>query len=104
MMELLAEWLVQQPLHILLIAVAHLLVWALLRATAIGLTPRANLLWVPALLWLAYAGWEWLVLARSPDANIRVDLLLIWPVLALATIWALARAAIGWLSARRNPR
>ena len=58
--------------------------------------PRANALWIPALAWLAYAGWEWLVLVMSPDANIRVDLLLIWPVVALATLWAWMRTAMAW--------
>jgi hypothetical protein len=30
----------------------------------------------------------WLVLVKSPEANIRVDLLLIWPVVGLTTLWA----------------
>jgi hypothetical protein len=104
MMELLARLLVQQPLVILLVAAAYLGVWALLRITRIGQLPRANVFWVPALLWLAYAAWEWLVLVRSPEANIRVDLLLIWPILALATIWAIVRLLLGGKSERRSPR
>jgi hypothetical protein len=47
---------------------------------------------VPALAWLAYAGWEWLVLTKTPEANIRIDLLLIWPLLAVVTLWAAVRA------------
>jgi len=35
--------------------------------------------------------WEWLVLVATPEANIRFDLLLIWPVLAIVSIWALFR-------------
>ena len=54
-----------------------------------------------AVAWLAYAGWEWLVLVKSPEANIRVDLLLIWPVIGLTTLWALVRAAKGWWSVGR---
>jgi hypothetical protein len=38
-----------------------------------------------------YAAWEWLVLIKSPEADIRVDLLLIWPVQAILTVWALVR-------------
>ncbi|WP_162560004.1 hypothetical protein [Methylotetracoccus oryzae] len=50
------------------------------------------MLFVPALVWLAYAAWEWLVLVKSPEANIRVDCLIIWPLLALLTLWAAVRA------------
>ena len=42
--------------------------------------------------WLLYAAWEWLVLTKTPEANIRVDLLVIWPVLAILSLWALFRA------------
>jgi uncharacterized membrane protein YhfC len=45
--------------------------WPLLGATA---------------LWAAFAIWEWIV---SREANIRVDLFLIYPVLLLTTLWAL---------------
>ncbi len=51
-----------------------------------------DVLLVPALAWLAYAGWEWLVLTKTPEANIRIDLLLIWPLLAVVTLWAAVRA------------
>ena len=98
MLEVLSLWLVQQPAHILLIAMVILALWAAGRATVLRTVPKSNVLWVPAVLWLAYAGWEWLVLAKSPEANIRVDLLLIWPVIALATLWAFVRAARGWWS------
>lgn len=40
----------------------------------------------------AYAAWEWLVQIQTPEANIRADLLLIWPVLAVTSGWALFRA------------
>jgi hypothetical protein len=43
------------------------------------------LLWATG-LWAAFAIWEWFV---SQEANIRVDLFLIYPVLLIATIWAL---------------
>lgn len=98
MLEVLSLWLVQQPAHILLIAMVILALWAAGRATVLRSVPKSNVLWVPAVLWLAYAGWEWLVLTKSPEANIRVDLLLIWPVIALGTLWAFVRAARGWWS------
>jgi hypothetical protein len=42
--------------------------------------------------WALYAAWEWVVLTRTPEADIRVDLLLIWPLLALCSIWFTIRA------------
>jgi hypothetical protein len=45
-----------------------------------------------AVAWAVYAAWEWLVLVRTPDANIRIDLMVIWPVLLLISIWFSARA------------
>jgi hypothetical protein len=102
MLEVLSRWLVQQPAHILLIAVVNLALWAACRATVLRMVPKSNVLWVPAVMWLAYAGWEWLVLVKSPDANIRFDLLVIWPVIALATLWAFLRAARGGWSVRHR--
>jgi len=103
MLEMLSRWLIQQPAHILLIAAVNLALWAVCRATVLRTVPTSNVLWVPTVAWLAYAGWEWLVLVKSPEANIRVDLLLIWPVIGLATLWAFVRAARGWWSVGRLP-
>jgi hypothetical protein len=102
MLETPSAWLVQQPLHIALVAAAHLALWILCRSTVLRTVPKSNVLWLPAILWLAYALWEWLVLVKTPEANIRVDLLLIWPVIGLATLWAWVRAARGWWSAGRG--
>jgi len=52
--------------------------------------PRSLLIATTA--WGLYATWEWLVQIRTPEANIRVDLLVIWPVLAILTAWMLFRA------------
>ena len=103
MVELLGRWPVQ-PGHILLVAALNLALWAIGRATVLRTVPRSNVFWVPAALWLAYAVWEWLVLVKTPEANIRVDLLLIWPVIALATLWAVVRAARGWRSVQSRGR
>ena len=100
MLEVLSRWLVQQPAHILLIATVNLALWVACRATVLRTVPKSNVLWVPAAMWLAYAGWEWLVVVKSPEANIRFDLLVIWPVIALATLWAFVRAARGWWPVR----
>lgn len=91
-MQLLASLFVGKPLSILGVAVLFLVGHLLLRFAPLGAGrhPRP-LLWAAA-AWAVYAAWEWLVKARTPEANIRVDLLLIWPVLAIASIVALWRA------------
>lgn len=43
-------------------------------------------------LWTAFALWEWSILAFSNDANIRVDLLIIYPILLASTIWSIFTA------------
>jgi hypothetical protein len=83
-LEALAKLLVQQPLHILGVAGAFFVLWVLLKR-------RHNALLVPAFAWLAYAAWEWLVLVRTPQADIRVDLLVIWPLVAIAMLWPLIK-------------
>jgi hypothetical protein len=70
---MLNRWLLQQPGHSLAIAAAHLALWAVCRATVLRNAPKANVLWIPAVLWIAYAAWEWLVLKKTPEADIRVD-------------------------------
>jgi hypothetical protein len=101
---LLSRWLVREPAHILIIAAVHLALWAMFRATVLRTAPKSYLLWVPALAWLAYAGWECLVLVKSPEANIRVDLLLIWPAIGLVSVWTFVRAVGGWLSVGQQGR
>jgi len=41
-------------------------------------------------------------MVKSPEANIRVDLLVIWPAIALAKLWAFVRAARFWWLVRRH--
>jgi hypothetical protein len=87
--------LVQQPVHILVVAAGHAAIWAILRSTILRTVPRANAFLATAALWMAYAAWEWLLLRRSPEADIRFDLLLIWPALLAVTLWAVLRAIKG---------
>ena len=91
-MRLLASLFVGKPLNILAVAAVFVAVHIVLRTAgkAGGHLHRPTL--VAAAAWGLYAAWEWLVQARTPDANIRVDLLLIWPVLALLSAWAIIRA------------
>lgn len=76
---------VQHPLRIVALAAIYAVAWGAVRATG---NPR-NALLAPACFCLAFAAWEWFVTTRSPEANIRVDLLAIWPLLGLLTLWAL---------------
>ena len=75
-----------------MIAAVFLAGYAGLRVSAAGAGRHSRVLLVAAAAWLAYAAWEWLVQARTPEANIRVDLLVIWPVLAILSLWAVFRA------------
>jgi hypothetical protein len=45
-----------------------------------------------SVVWFVFAGWEWYCKLR--DYNIRVDLLLIWPVLVPLTAWGLIAGAM----------
>ncbi len=91
-MEFLSSLFVGKPLHILAVAAVFLAAHLALRLTALGAGRHPRWLLVAAIAWALYAAWEWLVQVRTPEANIRVDLLVIWPVLALLSAWALLRA------------
>jgi hypothetical protein len=90
--EFLASLFVGKPLNILAVGLVFLAGNLLLQHTALGAGrhPRP-LLWAAA-AWAVYAAWEWLVTVRTPEANIRVDLLLIWPVMLVVLIVALVKA------------
>jgi hypothetical protein len=91
-MELFVSLLVGKPLSILAVAVFFLAGYLALRFTAPGAGRRSRWLLVTAIAWALCAAWEWLVLVRTPEANIRVDLLVIWPVLVILSAWALFRS------------
>ncbi len=84
--------LVGKPLHVLVVALLFLAGHLLLRFTGVGSDRHPWALLVVVGAWALYAAWEWLVRLRTPDANIRVDLLLIWPVLLIVSIWFTIRA------------
>lgn len=51
---------------------------------------RGRVAWplvVVSLVWFVFSGWEWYCMVR--EYNIRVDLMLIWPVLVPLTAWGL---------------
>jgi hypothetical protein len=85
-MELAAALLVHGPLPIAALATVHLVISRHLHRRG---SPGSRPWLVAGLAWLAYAGWELMVMLVSPEANIRVDLLVIWPLLLCLSGWAL---------------
>ncbi|MCU0592197.1 MAG: hypothetical protein MUC57_12090 [Desulfobacterales bacterium] len=90
-MEMLASLLVGKPQNILVVAIAFLVGYLVPWFTALGNRRRLGSLLIASIAWGVYAAWEWLVQVRTPEANIRVDLLVIWPVLLIISAWALFR-------------
>lgn len=90
-METLASLLVGKPQNILVVAIAFLVGYVVPRFTALSNRRRFGSLLIASVAWGVYAAWEWLVQAKTPEANIRVDLLVIWPMLAILSAWALYR-------------
>lgn len=83
---------VAKPINILAVAAVLLTGYLALRFTPRGIARHPRPILIAAIGWGLYAAWEWLVLIKTPEANIRVDLLIIWPALALLSAWALFRA------------
>lgn len=88
-MNFLASIFVLKPLNIFVVAVLFSSGYLLLRFTELGANRRLQSLLIASIAWGLYAAWELLVLIKTPEANIRVDLLVIWPVLAILSLWAL---------------
>lgn len=90
-MELFASLLVGRPLNILAVGALFLAGYLALRFTASGIARRTRPVLIASSAWVLYAAWEWLVQTKTPEAIIRVDLLVIWPVMAILSAWALFR-------------
>ena len=91
-MQFLASLFVGQPHNILAVAAAFLAAYLTLRFAAPRLARHPRPLLIAALAWGLYAAWEWLIQIKTPEADIRVDLLVLWPALAILSAWALFRA------------
>lgn len=91
-MEFMASLLVGSPLTILAVAGLFIAAFFLMRRSRFGTARHPSSLLVPAVAWAVYAAWEWLVLVKTPEANIRVDLLVIWPILLIISIWFTMRS------------
>jgi len=86
-MEMLSSLFVGKPLNILAVAAVFLVGHFLLRLRGIGSNRHPRALLVVGAAWVVYAAWEWIVVTRTPEANIRVDLLLIWPIVLIISIY-----------------
>jgi len=84
-------WFIHHPLRLAALGVPFILAWLALRRAGGDRAARSRAALYPAGFFLAFAGWEWLVMTRSPEADIRVDLLVIWPLAAVVVAWALIR-------------
>ncbi|HHP7233349.1 MAG TPA: hypothetical protein ACFCUC_01865 [Desulfobacterales bacterium] len=91
-MALLASLLVGKPLNILPVAVFFSAGFLGLRFTTLGMARHPRALVIPSVAWALYAAWEWLVQIKTPEANIRVDLMLTWPVVLIISIWFAIKA------------
>jgi len=80
---------VHQPLRIIALAALYFAAWAMLHYVFPRGRLRGTRFLVPGFFPLGFAAWEWTVMTRTPEADIRVDLLVIWLVLAILTLWAL---------------
>lgn len=101
LMSSLALLFIHQPAHLLGMALVFFVAGGWLRVRRTATMPRGQALLWASLAWAAWAGWEAWVMHQTPEANIRVDLLLILPAVGLISIWSIVRT---WLSrgARRQ--
>lgn len=103
-MQLIASLLVGKPLNILAIAFVFLAGHLVLKRAMPGAGRSARPLLYAAVGWALYSAWEWLVLVKSPEADIRVDLLLILPALAIGSAVAIALSLFARSSGSRPGR
>ncbi|WP_066964198.1 hypothetical protein [Microbulbifer sp. Q7] len=87
-MEFLASLFVGKPQNILAVAAVFFLIYVTLRVSWPGAGGGHRSLLIASFAWGLYAIWELLVLAITPEANIRADLLVLWPVLGVISAWA----------------
>lgn len=91
-MKFLASLFVGKPLYILAVAVLFLIGYLALRFKTHRIAHSPGPLLIVSSAWGLYAAWELLVQIKTPEANIRADLLVIWPVLVIISVWGLFRA------------
>ena len=91
-MEFLASLFVGKPQNIALLSILFLVIFLVFHYLGRSTVSHKRSLLTITFIWGLYAVWEWIVHIQTPEANIRVDLMVIWPVLAITTLWHLYRA------------
>ena len=91
-MEFLVSLFVGKPLNILVVAALFISLYVILHSKVTDGDSGHKQLLKTSAAWGLYATWEWLIKIRTPEANIRVDLMIIWPLLAIFSVWAILRA------------
>ena len=91
-MEQLALLFVGKPVSILMVAAVFHAAYLAQRYLGFGSNRHPRSFLMVTFAWALYAAWEGLVLSRTPEANIRVDLMVIWPTLLVLSIWFTVRA------------
>jgi hypothetical protein len=87
---------VEHPERSALVAGIFFVLWLLFRNRGAGSnTWRDRGLLIPATAWSLYAIYEFVVNWATPEADIRVDMLLIVPILLVATIAGIV-LAVPW--------
>lgn len=82
-MNFLTNLLVAKPLSIFGIACIFFIGYLIVRN--FSHQHSAKYLGLTSILWLLYACWEFWVQFKTPQADIRIDLLIIWPVIFILT-------------------
>ncbi|NTU85813.1 MAG: hypothetical protein HGA45_41865 [Chloroflexales bacterium] len=87
---------VQHPERSALVAALFFVLWLVIwNSTGRGTKLRDLGLLIPAAAWCLYTLWEWAVNRFTPEADIRVDMLLIVPLLIIATIAGVVLPLVG---------
>ncbi|GEM_PF-899378 len=90
-MEFLALLFIGKPQNILIVSVFFMVLNLVFQFMENKSKHHYGALLIVSLSWATYAAWEWTIKIKTPEANIRVDLLIIWPILAIILAWALYR-------------
>lgn len=91
MMDFLASIFVGKPFNIMMVAAVFFLVYLAFKFIVKSASLHATPFLVIAIGWGIYAAWEWLIITQTPEANIRVDLMVIWPFLGILMLWQIVR-------------
>jgi hypothetical protein len=88
-MKLLTTLFVGHPVNVLIVGIIFLTVYGLVHLKFFEVKQGKKLILITTIAWWLYTAWDWQVQVWTPEANIRVDLMIIWPVLAILSLWSI---------------